>query len=278
MHSSALTRKSWFTYDLPEVSSRVAPWILSAWLCGVLTLVMLGFSVIDERTLYGVSVWTKPIKFYMSLSVYFATIVWFARYIPSGYFEGLPGRTLIVLPVLMSVVEMTYITYQASLGEASHFNTGNAFNAAMYSIMGFGAVVLVSVLAWIAWLVARFQRMDNPMALSIVIGLVLTFALGGGFGGYLGGQAGHWVGGTANDANGLMLFKWSRDGGDLRVAHFFGMHAMQAVPLFTLLLARIGPSLSTHTQIACTLAFACAYAAFTSVTFWQALQGVPFIS
>jgi sugar lactone lactonase YvrE len=42
-------------------------------------------------------------------------------------------------------------------------------------------------------------------------------------------------------ANGIWLMKWSRDGGDLRVAHFFGTHAMQVLPLLTALLPARAP-------------------------------------
>ena len=40
--------------------------------------------------LYGVSVWTKPAKFALSLAVYFATIMLFVRYLP-GAFDAATG-------------------------------------------------------------------------------------------------------------------------------------------------------------------------------------------
>ena len=51
---------------------------------------------------------------------------------------------------------------------------------------------------------------------------------------------GHWVGGTATDAGGLPIVGWVRDGGDLRVAHFFALHAIQLIPLFGAGLAATG--------------------------------------
>jgi hypothetical protein len=84
----------------------------------------------------------------------------------------------------------------------------------------------------------------------------------------------HWVGGTQSDANGLWLMKWSRDGGDLRVAHFFGMHAMQVLPLLAALL----PGRMPHrVAIGMVVAAACLYTLGASYTFVQALHGVPFL-
>ncbi|MDG1925873.1 MAG: hypothetical protein P8I59_11580, partial [Pseudomonadales bacterium] len=61
----------------------------------------------------------------------------------------------------------------------------------------------------------------------------------------------------------------------LRVAHFFGMHAMQVVPLFALLLPQ---RLRAHTAYALVIGFSAAYATFSVHTFVQAIQGQPFIS
>ena len=229
---------------------------------------------IDDRLFNGVSVWSKPFKFALSLAVYFATLLAFSYYLPNGYLRTTAGRVLVVSLTWVAGIEMVYITIQSALGEASHFNTTTAFHRLMYSLMGLGAAWLVTALVWFAWVIGRNNVQRNPIALAIVVGLVLTFILGGGFGGYLGGQTSHWVNAVQSDANGVVFFNWATEGGDLRVAHFFGIHAMQAVPLFALLL----PAQMTY-MAKCILiaAFSSAYAGLCAFTFYQALQGQPFI-
>lgn len=227
----------------------------------------------DDRMLYGVSVWTKPFKFSMSIATYFATLVVFAQYAPRGFFATWSGKTMTSIPVVCALFEMIYITGQGALGEPSHFNVGTTYHAIMYSLMGLGATMMVLVLPWMAVVLARANSMAEPLMLAIVVGLVLTFILGGGFGAYMSNQGGHWVGGAASDAQGIALMKWARDGGDLRVAHFFGMHAMQALPLFAWLLPRKIPNRYALTLV---VAFAAGYSAFSWATFNQAVQGQPF--
>jgi hypothetical protein len=237
----------------------------------VLFLIAQGF---DDRLLLGISVWAKPFKFAISIAVYFGTMTIFVEYMPQGYFAKKRGRLLTVIPVATALFEMVYIAIQAALGEPSHYNRETSFNATMYTLMGIGATAMVAALLWIGVSIARNNKLSNPMVLAIVIGLVLTFLLGGGFGSYLGNHPGHWVGGTSDDANGLWLFKWARDGGDLRVAHFFGMHAMQVMPLFAWLLPK---SLPRALRVASVIVFATAYTAFSWFTFNQATQGQPFM-
>jgi hypothetical protein len=237
----------------------------------LLFLIAQGF---DDRLLLGISVWAKPFKFAISIAVYFGTMTIFVKYMPQDYFSKKRGRLLTVTPVATALFEMVYIAIQAALGEPSHYNRETSFNATMYTLMGLGATAMVAALLWMGVSIARNNKLSNPMVLAIVIGLVLTFLLGGGFGTYLGNHPGHWVGGISDDANGIWLFKWARDGGDLRIAHFFGMHAMQVIPLFAWLLPK---SLPRTLSTAAVIVFATAYTAFSWFTFNQAIQGQPFM-
>jgi hypothetical protein len=250
-------------------------WFYSALGLSVLAIICLVAGSIDDRLYNGVSVWSKPFKFALSLSVYIATLMFFVRYLPTQYLRAGAGLWLANSITATMMLEMAYIAIQASLGEASHFNITTPFHSMMYSLMGIGAAWLVIAPLWLAWIIWRNNKKRDVMAFSIVIGLALTFGLGGGFGGYLGNQTSHWVGAAATDADGLWLFNWATNGGDLRVAHFFGMHAMQVVPLFALLLPQ---RLRANTAYALVIGFSAAYATFSVHTFVQAIEGQPFIS
>jgi hypothetical protein len=65
---------------------------------------------------------------------------------------------------------------------------------------------------------------------------------------------------------------WSTGAGDLRVAHFFGMHALQALPLLGLWLDRSARS-AAWLLVAATIYFA-VYAALVV----QALAGRPLLA
>lgn len=225
---------------------------------------------IDPRLLDGVSVWTKPFKFLLSLGVYLGTLAWFYGLLPGEVRRSPGGRWLAWVAVVTATFEVAYISLQAARGEASHFNTATPFTAAMYSLMGVGAVTLSACSPWLAVLVARHNR-DGVYRQSVILGLWLTFLLGAVGGMYMGSQTGHWVGGTASDAGGLPLFGWSRDGGDLRVAHFLGIHAMQILPLAGWLLReRRGARMA---MLGTTLLFMVA----TAGLFAQAVLGRPLL-
>jgi hypothetical protein len=117
-----------------------------------------------------------------------------------------------------------------------HFDVSTPLTGVMYSLMGIGATLLVSVCLWLAMDIARHGRgLADPFTFSVIIGLLLTFGLGDGFGGHLDSSMSHRVGATPTDAGGLPGFGWARDGGDPRVAHVFGMHAMEVIPALGLM-------------------------------------------
>lgn len=101
---------------------------------------------------------------------------------------------------------------------------------------------------------------------AIVIGLLLTFMLGSGLGGYMSAQPGHSVG---TEGGHIPLFGWNRSGGDLRIAHFLAIHAEQAIPFLLFLASPLSPSKS---WIVLAIGVA-AYVAATLTLFAQALAG-----
>jgi hypothetical protein len=233
---------------------------------------------LDGRQLQGVSVWLKPFKFQLSTGVYLLTLALCMAWLPTAALRTKTARYVVWAAVMAGLFEVGYITWQGSQGLASHFNTATPFLATMYTLMGVGAVVLASASLALGVLISRSAYDLQPaLKLAVVLGLVLTFLIGTGFGGYLSAQrAGHWVGGALSDSGGLPLFKWSRSGGDLRVAHFFGIHAMHFIPAFALALgwARV-PQASAVRAV---WIFALIFTSFCVWTFVQARNGMPFLA
>jgi hypothetical protein len=82
--------------------------------------------------------------------------------------------------------------------------------------------------------------------------------------------------GVEDGGPGLPIVGWSTTGGDLRVAHFFGLHALQVVPFVALLLMRYSPSwLTTRGQAQLIGIAGVAWIALTLLLMWQALRGQP---
>jgi hypothetical protein len=237
----------------------------------LLLVPVLAASMIDPRTIDGVSVWAKPAKFLFSIAVHVLTFAWFMGYVrPDQRETPLMRRTVAVL-IAANIFELAWIGWQAAHGLRSHFNNDTPFYAVMYALMGAVVLVIVSANVPLAWNIWRrpADGLRPDYRAAVIAGLLLTVALGGGFGIYMSQQTGHAVGAEVGH---LPVFSWNRMGGDLRVAHFFGIHAEQAIPLLALSVAR----LNLPARWVAISAGAAAYAALTVMTFVQALQARPF--
>jgi hypothetical protein len=243
-----------------------------------LTLVMLAAMVptfiaflFETRTFNGINVWIKPLKFQASLAIFFATLAWFWGYLDAAMRARRSVRVAVLLICGTGFFEVAYITFRAALAEASHFNSSTRLAEALYGLMGLGILIQVFLAGWAGVLILRSRAggISPTLRFSIGIGLIAGTVLGGITGAYMSAQTGHWVGGVANDATGLFFFGWSRIGGDLRVAHFIGLHAMQGIPLIGYLAQR---SPRGRTIVWASLA---AWAIVTIAIFVQALAGRP---
>lgn len=227
---------------------------------------------VDPRLIDDQPVWAKPTRFFLSIGVFALTAAWFVGDVRQPERDGRLLRATAWALVVSGSYETLYIAYRAALGEASHFNFDTPWTTLGYALMGVGAVVLVGTTLPIAWRIWRTPRVGLAphYRLAVVLGLVLTFVLGGGLGGYMSSTGAHDVGARGGA---LAMTGWNRTGGDLRVAHFLGLHAEQIVPLAAL---AIGALLPRGRRVA-VIAVAGLLAATTILVFIQALGGRPFL-
>ena len=232
--------------------------------------------LVETRTLYGINVWIKPLKFEASIALFFLTLAWFWGYLSPRLRAARAVRAMAVVVAACGVFEIVYIAIQAGRGVGSHFNTATQLEGMLFNLMGIGAVLMTAGTLALAVLIASSGAgvLSSVFRRSVIVGLILTFVLGTGAGIVIAVNGGHWVGGGAgSDVGGLPIFGWARDGGDLRVAHFFGIHAMQILPVFALLAERLAPQ---RAGVALAV-FALGLTGLTIATLLQGLAGRPFL-
>lgn len=225
----------------------------------------------DPRLLAsGVNVWVKPAKFFLSVAVFALTMAWFFGYVRPERRQSRPMRVTVGLLIAAASFELAYIVLQAVRGQESHFNISTPVHMLMYALMGVGAVLLVATTLPLAWEIARrpAKGLASDYVAAVVIGLVLTFLLGGGAGAYMSQHMSHSVGAESGR---LFFFEWNRSGGDLRIAHFLGIHAQQAIPLLGFLVAPLAPRI----RWALLIAGATGFTALTLALLAQAIAGRP---
>lgn len=230
--------------------------------------------VADSRTLWEVSVWSKPLKFCLALLIHFATLGVLAQQLEPRRRTGPVLNVFVWLSVAAALFEIIYIVIQAARGRHSHFNFETSLEATMYTAMGVGALLLV-IAPFVLGVLLAAQRDGDKSGLRMgsVAGLLLAPILTLIFAGYMSSvNYSHWVGEAVSDAGGVPLFGWSRDVGDLRPAHFLGTHAMQILPIIGLAADRLAPKLA---RAAVALA-AAVIAVVAALLFMQALSGAPF--
>ena len=202
---------------------------------------------IDERLLNEVSVWSKPVKFQLSIILTLGTAMLLLPLLDKAARATRTVRGASLVMAVASALEIIYIVIQAARGRPSHFNEATPLEGTLYALMGIGAVSIVAGAFVIGWMIWRRGRMDVGKGLrlgaawGLMIGAVLTVITAGVMSSGAITEPGHWVGGIRSDANGLFLVGWSRSGGDLRVPHFFATHMMQGLPILGLLLDRFAP-------------------------------------
>ncbi|CRK59814.1 hypothetical protein [Alloactinosynnema sp. L-07] len=236
--------------------------------------------VVDDRLVVDAPVWLKPFKFAVSFILYSVTWAWLMSLHPRR--PRWLHHTGTVL-VGAGVVEMAIIVGQALRGKRSHFNTETAFDSALFNVMGLTVVVL-----WIATLVASISLARTryaPRSLTVAINLGMGISLAGMLIGAVmssqqtgvDGIAGAHSVGAADGGPIMPVTGWSTVAGDLRVGHFVGIHAVQALPLIALLVTVLATryAILADERVRTRLAWTAGgvYIGLFALVTWQAFRG-----
>ncbi len=257
----------------------------------ILFVATIMLSIFDSRLIIGAPAWVKPMKFAISITLYTGTLAWLLSYV-----EGHPRlvRWIGGLTALGFFVEIVGIFMQAARGVRSHFNVGTAFDGAIFSLMG-TFVLVIWVMNIITAVLLMRQKMDNrPFAWALRLGLLVT-AVGSILGFMMtrptpdqlsAMQAGETVSivgahsvGVEDGGPGLPFLGWSTEGGDIRPAHFIGLHALQLIPLLGIFVnRRFAKRLSDGRRTALVAIGGFGYLGFVLLLLWQALRAQPLIA
>jgi hypothetical protein len=276
---------------LARVGALHRPLVVLAGAMAVFSVVAVFGAIFDDRTLVNASIWYKPLKFTISIALYSLTLAWMLTLLPKARRWGWWLGTVVAAGL---AVDMGLIIWQVLFRVRQlHFNHADSLDR----LMSDGVMPGVTYLVWLATLgvalLLAFQRLqDKAQAASVRSGLgVALLGLALGMLMFLptpAQQASRDTGvkptivgahsvGVADGCPGLPVLGWSTVGGDLRIPHFVGIHALQLLPLFGMLLAVLSgrypvlrDALVRRRMIRVA---ALGYVGLLAILTWQALRG-----
>ncbi len=253
-------------------------WLAVISVVGALVLVPLW--ILDTRELLGVSVWEKPIKFFISAAIFSFTYSWLSSFITKG------ARWVKVAGLFIAVsltVELVLISAMAILGTTSHFNVSSPTAIAIWSIMATFISFVLFATIFISVMIL-FQKQEFNLKLALALGSINT-AVGMGLAylmtwptatqlaNYQGIAGAHAVG-VSDGGPGLPFLGWSTVAGDLRVGHFFGLHSIQVAAI----LLGVSLLLPLALRVPLILVGNITWLGFVGLVTWQSLRAEPFSS
>ncbi|MGB8129890.1 MAG: hypothetical protein WCG81_08855 [Candidatus Angelobacter sp.] len=223
-----------------------------------------------------VNPWIKPIKFSMSFSTFASTISLFLLALRIPKWQLTLARRAIAISVAFEIMSLAAQAWRS----AYHLSGQSLLDNSLAQMTN--SMVMVNT-AIVCWMLALFcadrvqtDRIDWPMVSAVRYSIVI-FLAGNAIGGYMLARGSHTVG-TADGGPGLPFVNWSVIGGDLRIAHFIAIHAIQIVPLFAYVLSQMSPVLPVKYRRMAAGAVALAVSVAVGATFVQAALGHPLLS
>lgn len=232
-------------------------------------------SISDPRLILGINPWIKPMKFLSSITIFLWSIAWF---MPETQDKPRAQATVRWVASVAMIIEIACIIMQAARGTTSHFNNATVFDGIVFSLMGITIGINTAV---IVLFLAILRRDTPPQRTGYLWGVrigVLIFLLASLEGGLIVANNAHTVG-APDGGPGLPFLNWSTRYGDLRIAHFAGMHALQILPLFGFLLDHMGnPFAAVGIRRNLVVAAGILWVAMVGGLLWMAVNELPLVA
>ena len=239
----------------------------AATVCLVVTLICLVALLVEAPPLLGMHPAMKPLKFAISIGLFLATMAILVPQLETSRFVRL---ALALVLVSTNAVELGLIALQAARGRTSHFNAGTPLDASIFAAMAIAIVVMVGAVVVISCL-ATFRDLGDDAATALAWRVALWMFLLVAITGFTMVSHGQHTVGASDGGAGLPVVNWSRAHGDLRIAHFIALHALQTLPVFAVACRWLPVEATTRVVV---VAIACiGYAGVSVAAFVAALNG-----
>ncbi len=220
--------------------------------------------------------WIKPIKFSLSFSTFASTmsLLLLALQIPRWQLNL--ARRAMATSIVLEIFSLGAQAWRSAYPQAGH----PLLDGALAQLTNSMVMVNTAIVCWMLGLFCanrvRTSLVDGPMVSAIRYSMVI-FLAGNAIGGYMLARGSHTVG-TKDGGPGLLFVNWSTIAGDLRIAHFIAIHAIQIVPLFAYILSQMTPIPAVKQRRMAIAALAIAVTVAVGGTFVQAALGHPLLS
>jgi hypothetical protein len=259
---------------------------------GLLAVAMIFASVLgaifDPKVITGEAAWIKPAKFGISFAIYAVSLIWMLSLLKPSKWVRWTG----IITAIGFTAEAVIIVLQVLRGVRSHFNQATPFDNTLWLLMA----VFVGVI-WVAGLIAailvwRTPNVDPALGLALKFGvaLMLVGALLAGFMTVPTPEqlaledaekpvltSGTNTFGAPEGGAHLPIVGWSTVGGDGRIAHFVGLHALQVLPLLGWWISRRS-RWSTLQRKRLVILAGLGYGGIMALLAWQAQRGQSIVS
>jgi hypothetical protein len=153
-------------------------------------------------------------------------------------------------------------------------NFSTPLDTAVFAGMGLAILVNSVGVGWLLWL---WMQTSAGVEIAVVWGirLGLLMLLLGSIEGFRMVMHGSHTVGAADGSAGLPFVNWSTRYGDMRIAHFFALHALQLFPLAGMALA--ATRWKDNAQVAVLVGFVVVYSVAVWWLFAEAMKGLPLV-